>query len=105
MSVKPTPAQVLNTPMDDNDADADTIREYLIELLTALWAKGSNFSSKRPFGSSSWCYELYRPLAKAGYVKATFDEDGYLADMSGEEQAKADNLITDAIKHLGEVPL
>lgn len=99
---EPTLPQILDLPMSENDADAETVRGYLIELLAAVWQEQEAFSGKRPFGNSSWCYELYLPLAKAGYVQATFDEDGYLDDMSGDEQRKADLLIATAIRYLGE---
>ncbi|BAD58868.1 hypothetical protein [Nocardia farcinica] len=72
-------AQVLDIPMrDDNDADASTIRDYLIELLKTVWDEGEEFSGKRPFGNSGWKYELFEALAGAEAIEATFDDDGFL---------------------------
>lgn len=34
---------VLNCPMEDNDSGANTIRGYLIALLTTLWEEGEGF--------------------------------------------------------------
>jgi hypothetical protein len=93
----PSPADVLACPMDDNDAGADTIRAYLVALLAELWKQGEGFGGKRPFGNSGWEYELYGALAKAGYVKATFD-DGYLDDV---DIKAGDRLIAAAIESLG----
>jgi hypothetical protein len=95
----PTPAQVLATPMGDNDANAATIRGYLIALLATLWDEGAEFSAKRPFGNSGWENELYAPLAKAGHITGRFDEDGYLEDP--DEQA-GDKLLAAAIQALGQ---
>jgi hypothetical protein len=75
----PTPQQILATPMSDNDADATTIREYLVALARGAWTDGE-FSGKRPFGSSSWRYEVYAALGDAGYIRYVRDEDGYCED-------------------------
>jgi hypothetical protein len=76
----PTPAQILATPMGENDADATTIREYLVALARGAWTEGEGFSGKRPFGSSSWRYEVYAALGDAGYIRYVRDEDGYCED-------------------------
>lgn len=94
--------QVLDLPLGDNDANAKTVREYLIELLAGVWRDGEGFSGKRPFGNSSWEYDLYTPLARAGLIEATFDEDGYIDDFVGSARDKADELIATAIRALGE---
>lgn len=70
----------LDLPMDRNDADASTVREYLKALLMRLWIQGESFSGKRPFGNSGWEYDLYKPLVKAGLIEGKLDEDGELAD-------------------------
>lgn len=97
---KPTPEQILATPMEDNDAGADTIRGYLIALVEKIWREAEGFSGKRPFGNSSWQSDLYIPLAKAGYIVATFDEDGYLDEIAQDEEDKADDMIAEAIRAL-----
>lgn len=41
---------ILDIPMEENDANASTIREYLKALLSHLWAEGEGFSGKRNEG-------------------------------------------------------
>jgi hypothetical protein len=98
MPDQPTPAQILATPMDANDAHATTIRGYLVALLTELWKDGEGFSGKRPFGSSGWEVELYAALARAGHIAGRFDDDGWLEDT---DEAAGDKLIAAAIQALG----
>jgi hypothetical protein len=93
----PTPQQILNTPMDDNDSGADSIGGYLTALLTEIWREGECFSGKRPFGNSGWEVDLYLPLVKAGYISGTIDEDGYLDD---EDRVAGCALIVSAIEAL-----
>jgi len=54
--------RILSIEMVDNDANADTIRDYLKVLLSTLWEEGESFSGKRPFGNSGWEYELLDTL-------------------------------------------
>jgi hypothetical protein len=98
-----TPAQqLLDLPLPGNDADAATVRGYLIALLTTLWREESAFSGKRPFGDSGWQYDIYVPMVKAGLTPGQFDEyDELCADFSERE---ADKLIVAAIAELGRVP-
>ncbi len=97
---------VLATPMDQmNDAGASTVREYLTELLTALWDKGEAFSGKRPFGNSSWKYEIYIALVEAGIVDGEIDrEDGYY-DLVDFDEHTADQAVLAAIEELRRPPL
>ena len=97
-----TPQQLLDLPLPENDSGADTVRGYLVALLTMLWQEGEGFSGKRPFGNSSWEYDLYQPMARAGLITATFDEDGYVDSFPTTRRLKADDLILAAIKALGE---
>lgn len=92
-----TAQQVLDTPMGANDADVDTVRDYLIKLLSTLWGQAEDFSSKRPFGNSDWQWEVYAALAKAGLVEGSFDEDGYINEI---DTGAADNLMQMAIESL-----
>ena len=97
----PTPLQVLEVVMGDpNDAKASTVGEYLTALLSTLWTRGENFSGKRPFGNSSWPYEVYSALGRAGYVDATFDEDGLVEEV---DSVTADRLILEAIDFMLEL--
>jgi hypothetical protein len=105
MSTEPSGRQILDTPMDgDNDAEAHSIREYLVELVAKMWADGEGFSGKRPFGNSGWTWELYKALIVAGHVRGTLDEDGYVEDLSRDEEARADRLISRAIEVLKLAP-
>jgi hypothetical protein len=90
--------EVLDLNIGPNDSDADTVRGYLTELLLTVWQEGEGFSGKRPFGNSSWEYELYTPLVKAGFVTGVLDGDG---DLDTFDRAAADALIADAIRALG----
>jgi hypothetical protein len=98
MTATPTPEQILNTPMADNDADATTIRGYLVELLKQVWIGQEGFSGKRPFGNSGWTYDLYAALGRAGHISYTADEDGYCEECDDDA---GDKLITAAINALG----
>ncbi len=62
-----------------------TIRDYLAELLFRLWSEQESFSGKRPFGNSGWQLDLYTPLAGAGFISGTIDEEGYLNDYNLSE--------------------
>lgn len=89
---------VLDCQMDQNDAGAANVREYLTELLRRVWVEGEGFSGKRPFGNSSWEFEVYTALVKAGLIEGKFDEDGYVEEMDTSE---GDKLVLAAIDRLG----
>ncbi len=94
---KLTGAQVLDIPMGENDAEATTIKGYLVALLDKLWAEEEGFSGKRPFGNSGWSYDLYKPLVTAGAVKGKLDSDGYIEEV---DKDMANSLIFEAIAAL-----
>lgn len=79
----------LSTALDlrfDSDAGKDlTIRDYLRELLTAVWEEGEGFSGKRPFGNSGWEYDVYVPLIKAGFIGGKLDEDGFVEEVNNRQ--------------------
>lgn len=103
MSVsRKTARQALNLKMQPNDADAPTVRAYLIELLSDVWECGEDFNGKRPFGNSGWEYDLYVPMVRAGMIEGTFDHDGYPEDM---DDSRGYEIIAAAIKELGRVSL
>jgi hypothetical protein len=81
----------------DNDAEASSVREYLVRLLATVWREGEGFSGKRPFGNSGWEWELYAALVRGKFVSGEFDSDGYLEDVDTD---KADELILEAIREL-----
>lgn len=92
-----TGEEILDLPMEENDAKANTIREYLLALLTTLWEEGHLFSGKRPFGNSGWSYDLYKPLVAAHTVRGRFDEYGDIENLDADAAHIA---IMDAIKAL-----
>ncbi len=89
---------LLDIPMQENDANASTIREYLKALLYALWDEGEGFSGKRPFGNSDWEHEPYNALVKAKAVDGIWNEEYNCADRL--DYAKANKLIFKAIGDL-----
>lgn len=89
--------KVLNCPMGENDAGAETIKGYLKALLVKVWAEGECFGGKRPFGNSGWEYELYHALAAEGLISADLDDDGDVEDCDTEA---ANQLILSAINAL-----
>jgi len=95
---RPTPQQVLDLPLLDNDSGASTVRGYLVALLAELWREEERFSGKRPFGNSSWQYDVYLPMIRAGWVEGALDEDGYVDRC---DTKAADALIVAAIEALG----
>lgn len=93
--------EILATPMEENPSGRKTIGGYLHELMVQCWSKGSSFNGKRPFGSSSWEFDLYKALATSGRIQLTLDEYGYIDEFSREERQKADALIDLAVEELG----
>jgi hypothetical protein len=79
-----TVAAALELRFDSDAGDNLTIRDYLRTLLETLWRKGEGFSSKRPFGNSSWEHDIYRPLIAAGFLVGELNEDGYVEDFDQE---------------------
>jgi hypothetical protein len=53
----------LDLKLPENDAGADTVRDYLKALLLKLWEEEEGFSGKRPFGNSGWKHELIGPVS------------------------------------------
>lgn len=89
---------ILDLPMQPgNDAEAATVRDYLKALLTTLLREEEGFSGKRPFGNSSWMYELYLPLVKAGAVAGKLDDEGYIVEV---DDAAADDMILKAVAEM-----
>ena len=86
--------EIINAPMQENDADAKTVGEYLKKLLLTLWEEQEGFSGKRPFGNSGWDYELYTALIKCGAVDGFLDEDGYVESV---DYCTADKTIVTVI--------
>jgi hypothetical protein len=92
--------QLLSLELGENDANAVTLRDYLLKLLTAVWQEEGVFNGKRPFGNSSWKEELFRPMVAAGLIPGEFDEDGYI---KGVDEDVADELVLGCIAALDYV--
>lgn len=89
----------LEVELDDNDADARTVRDYLHVLLHTLWEQKHAFNSKRPFGNSFWESTMVVPLIRAGYIKGELDKDGYL-----KSEEDADEFISGLISVMCKRP-
>lgn len=94
-------AELLGLRLPRNDSGATTVRGYLVALLSHLWDEEQGFSGKRPFGNSSWQYDIYGPMIKAGFATGTMDEDGYVDRFADTDRRAADELIQTAISLLG----
>lgn len=90
---------VLNVPMQPNDADAATIGDYLVKLLVTLWQEGEDFSGKRPFGNSYWEDEIYIALAKSGVIPCEWYEEENL-ELKDLDYNLANKIIHCAIESL-----
>lgn len=92
--------EILDYEWHFQDARTNSIRGYLEQLLSTLWADGESFSGKRPFGNSGWDYDLYLPLLVMGAVGGEWDEDddGYPFIVSVDE-IEANRLVFKLIEH------
>lgn len=97
MTEQPKP-DVLNAPMGENDAGAETIRGYLVELIQVVWDCREDFNA---FGNSGWDHELHRALFEAGLIEGETDEDGWPETL---DRDAGDALIQQAIRALKEQP-
>ncbi len=98
MTNTPTPQQVLDLPMEENDSGADTVCGYLIALLAVIWDNSDDLS---PFGNSGWKWDVYRALVVAGYAANPFDEDGHYVTLENDfDERAARDLIASAIEAL-----
>lgn len=90
---------VLNLPLGSNEVQAATVRDYLIALLTRVWAENEEFSGKRPFGNDDWQYDVYGALISGGLLPGVHvNEIGEVDDLDTHE---ADRYILAAITALG----
>jgi hypothetical protein len=88
----------LDVEFYSNDLNSTvTIREWLKELLFALWEEQESFSGKRPLGNSDWSYDPVPTLIKMGLICGALDADGYVEDV---DIAEYDKFMMDCIKEL-----
>lgn len=97
-----TNEEILNLPMSPNDADAKTIKDYLMKLAAKVWQEDECFSGKRPFGNSGWKHDVYGAMVKGGAIKGeiAIDEGFEEITYDEKEERKADALISAAIASL-----
>lgn len=96
-----TTEQVLAAPMDPTDSHgAATVGDYLINLLATVWQQTSDFSGKRPFGFSSWPFDIYKALGQAGLIDVGLDEEGFIEELDDGELERADEMVALAIESL-----
>jgi len=98
----PTPQQVLDLALPDNDANAATVRDYLVALTREVWSDGEGFSGKRPFGNSGWQGDFDKTFIEAGWVEGRLDADGWVEDV---DSAQVDTLVRSAIDALAARPV
>lgn len=91
----PDGALILDLPMRQNDAEAATVRGYLVALLRVA------MGIKSPFGNSGWVYDLYEALIRGGLIEARLDSDGLVEDWGAVDEHEADRMIQAAIDALG----
>ena len=94
-----TPQQILSLPMEENDANADTIGQYFASLLHTLFVETEGFSGKRPFGNSGWETDVDKALIKADAVWGRLDGDGWIEDY---DSAAASAIVFDTIAFLSK---
>lgn len=87
---------LLNTIVP-NGNDPRTVRNYLKDLIKQLWLQGSDFSSKRPFGDSSWQQDVYLAMVKESIIDGEIDTDDELVSF---DVFKSDELILRAIDYI-----
>lgn len=71
-----------------------TFKQYFILLAETVWREGECFSGKRPWGNSSWQYELYGAMIQNGIIAGRIDEDGCVEEV---DESAADKLIFEAM--------
>lgn len=97
----PTPRQVLDLPLGENDADAATVRGFLVALTRKVWEEQEGFDGKRPWGDSAWDQPVRAALVRAGYVAGGLDAyDG----VDWLDRGRAAALMDAALGELGRVP-
>lgn len=94
-------ARVLELPAPERG----TVRGYLVGLLGQFWADGAD-QKYGMTGDSTWRYDLYGPLARAGLIPSWVAGYGIGHRALGgqhhpEDKKRADALIAAAIRLLG----
>lgn len=93
---------VVDCPMDPetNDAGASSVREYLAKIIREVWIRQDSFSGKRAFGSSGWCWDVYRAVIDHGLVEGVTSDN----DLTNEQRRDIDDWVLGAIWLMGRGP-
>lgn len=70
-----TSEEILDLVLPRNGAGAETVRDYLKELLRILWVEEECFDAKRPFGNSGWWHDVIEWVVKSGLVENPEEAD------------------------------
>lgn len=84
--------------MQPNDAEANTVGDYLCNLLLTVWTRGKYFSGKRSFTTPDWKYDLYAPLVAGNFIEGGFNDCGEVILYCSEDEV--DYLIRQCIKYV-----
>jgi len=94
--------QVLALPVPRWD-ERETVRDYLLALLNALWT-GQADPKYGMTGDSDWRYDLYEPMSAAGVIRGWKDGYGIGYHEDGtqhpEDRKRADQIVSAAIRRL-----
>ncbi|MDH5640873.1 MAG: hypothetical protein OEY28_06230 [Nitrospira sp.] len=89
----------LEVRFDSDAGDGLTVRQYLHKLMSLLWKEQESFDGKRPFGNSDWEFDLYKPLAKAGFIDLgpLHEEDGEPFNWTKDQVAAAHAYVQELV--------
>ena len=96
-----------------------TIRQWLTEILAALWEKGEDFSGKRPLGDSGWELDPVSALIEHGVVSGRIEtkvitttspvgkvkEGNKYTEVFSYNTKELQRVIAKCIEHMGEPPV
>jgi hypothetical protein len=105
---KLTPLEILQTPMEVNNANAETLWQYLVALQKAVFANRRSIHT--PFGKPHWSKEeLVYTLVLHNHVSGTINDDGYVEEYNHIEfvallESLFDHLFTADISTLQQIP-
>lgn len=82
-----TPQEILAITLDKNDAEVETIGQYLFRLAYKVWDEEETFSGHRPFGNSGWTDDIIHALILSGELSGQLDEYGRIDDYDRKQLA------------------
>lgn len=96
-----TPQQILALPMQENDAKAKTVADYLFKLARHMWDEEDGADGKRPFGNSGWQHEIIAALVRGGALRGTFidEQDSAYSSYELSKYSNGDD-VTSLVKSL-----